>query len=269
LPYLQSTNVGGGTIGNPYASFLLGGADSASVSNVSDPQWRRHAFGLFIQDTWKITSKLTFDYGLRWDVEGYGHELYYRESAFDPTTPNPSAGGLPGATTYEGFGPGRCNCTFAHAYPYAFGPRLGMAYQIIPKTVLRAGWGVSYGLTPSFNYPPSGIGVGFNTLNFTSSAYGAPAVVLSQGLQYSTAALNAASYNPEIVPSPGQINSPPYIIDKNAGRPARVNQWNISLQREITKDLLLEVAFVGNRGAWLQANNKVCRSNPPSHGSKN
>jgi hypothetical protein len=124
--------------------------------------------------------------------------------------------------------------------------------QILPKTVLRAGWGVSYALTPSFNYPPNGIGVGFNTLNFTSSAYGLPAVVLSQGQQYSLAALNDASYNPAIVPSPGQINGPPYIIDRNAGRPGRVNQWNISLQRELTKDLLLEAAFVGNvaAGEW-------------------
>ncbi len=257
LPYLQSTNIGGGTIGNPYASFLLGGADSASVSNVSEPQWRRHAFGVFIQDTWKVTPKLTVDYGVRWDLESYGHELYYRESAFDPKVPNPSAGGLLGAVTYEGYGQGRCNCTFSHPYPYALGPRLGVAYQIRPKTVLRGGWGLSYGLTPSFNYPPSGIGVGFNTLNFTSSAFGTPAVVLSQGLQYNTAALTAASYDPGIVPSPGQINGPPYLIDNNAGRPARVNQWNISVQHELMKDLVLEVAYVGNRGVWLQANNLV------------
>jgi hypothetical protein len=255
LPYLQSTTVGGGTIGNPYASFLLGGADSASVSNVSDPQWRRRGWALFVQDTWKASRKLTIDYGLRWDRESYGHELHYRESAFNPYEPNPSAGGLLGATTYEGYGAGRCNCAFAHTYPYAFGPRLGAAYQIANNTVLRAGWGITYGLTPSFSYPPSGIGVGFNTLNFTSSAYGLPAAVLSQGLQYNPAALNDASYNPGIVPSPGQINGPPYIIDRNAGRPPRINQWNISLQRQFARDFLVEAAFVGNRGAWLQANN--------------
>jgi hypothetical protein len=257
LPYLQSTTTGGGTIGNPYASFLLGSADSASVSNISDPQWRRHAFALFLQDTWRVTSKLTIDYGLRWDWESYGHELHYRESSFDPTEPNPSAGGLLGATTYEGYGAGRCNCTFAQTYPFAIGPRLGLAYKIFPKTVLRGGWGLSYGMTPSFNYPANGIGVGYNTLSFTSSTFGLPAVVLNQGLQYSMATLNAASYNPGIVPYSGAINGPPYIIDRNAGRPPRISQWNISLQREITKDLLLEAAFVGNRGVWLNANNLV------------
>ena len=257
LPYVQSTTTGGGTIGNPYASFLLGQADSATVSNVSDPQWRRHAFALFIQDTWKISHKLTLDYGLRWDWESFGHELYYRTSSFDPTEPNPSAGGLLGATNYEGYGPGRCNCTFAQTYPFAIGPRIGLAYQILPKMVLRAGWGLSYGLTPSFNYPATGVGVGFNTLQFTSSTFGLPAVTLSQGLQYSMATINAASYNPGIVPYAGAITSPPYFIDRNAGRPGRVNQWNISLQREITKDLMLEAAFVGNRGVWLQANNLI------------
>jgi hypothetical protein len=121
LPYLQTTSIGGGLIGNPYASFLLGGANNATVSNVQDPQWRKRSYGAFIQDTWKVTSKLTLDYGLRWDREGMGHELYYRESNFDPTKPNPSAGGLLGATTYEGYGSGRCNCVFAQTYPYGFG----------------------------------------------------------------------------------------------------------------------------------------------------
>ena len=86
LPYLQSTSTGGGTIGNPYASFLLGGADSASVSNVSDPQWRRHGFALFLQDTWKVSRKLTIDYGVRWDWESYGHELHYRNANHDSVT---------------------------------------------------------------------------------------------------------------------------------------------------------------------------------------
>jgi hypothetical protein len=259
LPYLQSATVGGGSIGFPLASFLLGAADTASVSSVQDPQWRRTSWSLFVQDTWRVTNKLTLDYGLRWDLAGQGHELYYRTAAFDPNTANPAAGGLPGATTYEGYGQGRCNCTFAKTYPYAIGPRLGAAYQISSKTVLRAGWGISYGFPPNFNYITNTpiIGVGFNQLNFTSSAFGTPAAVLRNGLQYNPAALTAASYDPGILPSPGQINSPPYLIDRNGGRPPRINQWNISLQREITKNLVLEVSYVGNRGAWLQANSLV------------
>jgi hypothetical protein len=259
LPYLQSTTVGGGTVGFPLASFLLGAVNNASVSSVQDPQWRRTSWSLFVQDTFRVSRKLTLDYGLRWDLAGQGHELYYRTAAFDPNAPNAAVGGIRGATTYEGYGAGRCNCTFAKTYPYAIGPRLGAAYQITSKTVLRAGWGISYGFPPNFNYITNTpiIGVGFNQLNFTSSAFGTPAVVLRNGLQYNTAALTAATYDPAIVPSPGQINTPPYLIDRNGGRPPRINQWNISLQRELMKDLVLEAAYVGNRGVWLQANSLI------------
>jgi hypothetical protein len=251
IPYLQTTNIGGGTIGNPYASFLLGGADSASVSNISDPQWRRRGGSLFIQDTWKVSPKLTFDYGLRWDIESYGHELYYRESNFDPTLPNPSAGGLLGATQYEGYGPGRCNCTFAHTDPYDFGPRLGLAYQITSKTVLRAGWGIAYGLVPSFSYPATASGVGWNTLNYAATSFGVTPAILGQGLPWTQTQINNASYNPGLFPAPGTITSPPYLIDRNAGKPPRINQWNIALQRELKLGIVVEAAFVGNRGVWL------------------
>ena len=50
--------------------------------------------------------------------------------------------------------------------------------------------------------------------------------------------------------SPGQINGPPYIIDRNAGRPPRINQWNISLQREVARDVIVEAAYIGNHGVW-------------------
>ena len=63
------------------------------------------------------------------------------------TTPNTALGGILGAPIYEGSGPGHCNCNFATNYPLAFGPRVGLAYQITPKTVFRAGFGVVYGST--------------------------------------------------------------------------------------------------------------------------
>ena len=54
-------------------------------------------------------------------------------------------------------------------------------------------------------------------------------------------------------PAPGTINSPPAFLDPAGGRPPRINQWNISLQREFFNDVLVEGAYVGNRGVWLQA----------------
>ena len=67
-----SANGVSGSVGNGYASFLLSQIDTATVNSVQDPQLRRQAWGLYIQDTWKITSRLSLDYGLRWDMEGYG-----------------------------------------------------------------------------------------------------------------------------------------------------------------------------------------------------
>jgi hypothetical protein len=259
LPSTNGQNLNGGAVGFPYASFLLGGVDSASVNSPQDPQFRKNSWSLFLQDTWKVTRRLTLDYGLRWDLQAQGHELHRRLAEFSPSTPNPAAGGLLGATIYDGYGPGRCNCDFTRTYPYAIGPRLGLAFQLDAKTVLRAGWGIAYGSTPSYNYITNSaiLGVGFNQLNFTSPSYGDPAVVLRNGLQYSPAALYATSLAPGIRPDPGQIDSPPYWIDPNGGRPPRIMQWNVGLQREIVRDLLVEAAYVGNRGAWEQANSLI------------
>jgi hypothetical protein len=255
LPYLGTTTVGGAQIGFPYASFLLGQVDSGVIGNQVINQYHRPYYGVYVQDTWKITPKLTLDYGLRWDYTGGVHERFYRTSAFAPSTPNPSAGGLMGAMAYEGFGPGRCNCDFMPTYPYALGPRLGAAYRLDSKTVLRAGWGLTYGQAPVFNYLGTNtvvVGVGFNVLNFSAPSFGVPNTTLSNGFQYNSAAVYAASLDPGIRPLAGQVgNSPSPWFDKNGGRPGRINNWNIALQREITPNLVVEAAYVGNRGVWL------------------
>ena len=254
LPYLNTTSVGGGTIGFGYASFLLGAVDTASTANKQDPQIRKTGLGLYAQDTWKFSRKLTLDYGLRYDYETGWREIHNRTAIFAPSLANPSAGGRLGATQYEGSGPGaHCNCSFAKNYPWGFAPRLGVAYQIDPKTVIRAGWGLVYGRTADGGYVTNTpiIGVGYNTLNFTNANFGEPATYLADGLQYDHGLLNAATFDPGIRPAPGQLNPPPFYIDPGSGRPSRINQWNISLQREIVKDIVIEVAYVGNRGAWL------------------
>ena len=96
LPSTQGQNLGGGGIGLGYASFLLGMIEQAGVTAVRDPEWRKQAWSLYAQDNWRVNRKLTFDYGLRWDYGGQGHERFYRTSQVGLTTPNPSAGGLPG-----------------------------------------------------------------------------------------------------------------------------------------------------------------------------
>ncbi|MDZ4802450.1 MAG: TonB-dependent receptor [Bryobacteraceae bacterium] len=255
LPALQGIALTGGSVGFPYASFLLGSADSASVNNPADPQYRRKAYAAFAQDTWKVTRRLTLDYGLRYDYQPPMYELHNRMARFAPAVANPSAGGRLGATEFAGSGDRRCNCTFGEAYPWAFGPRLGAAYQINDKTVLRGGFGVSFGQIANFQYIGGGnsLGMGFNSLGFSNPTFGEAAVLLRNGLVYNQSDLLSATYDPGIRPQPGQTNSPPAYVDPDAGRPSRMISWNVSLQRELSRDLALEAAYVGNRGAWFRA----------------
>ncbi len=256
--YVQSGSLGGANLGNAYASFLLGLADSGSVQTPQDPQFRKTSWSLFAQDTWKITPRLTFTYGVRWDRQGAADEIHQRLAEFSPTTPNPSAGGLMGATIYEGYGPGRCNCSFTTPYNKAFAPRLGVAYQITPKTIFRGGWGLTYGQTDSFGYISNtsilgGGPIGYNSISFVAPGFGTPAATFAAGLPYTQAQLYPTTLSAGIVPFTGQLNSPPYWIDPQGGRPPRINQWNIGIQRSITPDLVVEAAYVGNRAVWLQA----------------
>jgi hypothetical protein len=85
---------------------------------------------------------------------------------------------------------------------------------------------------------------------------------ISQPLVYDSNALYGASYNPGLLVTPGgAVQGAPAVVDPNGGRPPRVNQWNISLQREITRDLVLEASYIGNRGAWLQSGGNLINYN--------
>ncbi len=238
-------------IGSSWASFLLGDYDSVSVGNGQQLFYRRTSWALFVQDSWKLTRKLTLDYGIRWDLQQPIQELHQRMDSFSPTTPNPNANGLLGGVIYAGSGAGRCNCQFAPYYPYAIAPRFGAAYQLTPKTVLRAGWALSYGPLVPLLTDPSASSTGFNTVTIPSPGNGVGAGQLSQPLVFNQAALYGAQYDPglNVVPG-GGIQSAPSLVDRNSGRPSRVNQWNVSLQREIGRDVVVEAAYIGNHGVW-------------------
>ena len=246
----------GTTIGHGLASFLLGLYDSASIGNVLAPQYRRATWGAFVQDTWKISRNLTIDYGVRWDLQQPNKELWNRTSTFNTNVVNPNANGRLGGVLYAGDGPGRCNCTLVPIYPYAIAPRLGVAYRLNKKTVFRGGLGVSYGQVSTFAYIGGGNsqGMGFNTLNFPAVGNGVAAGKISAPLNYTVQALNAANYDPGLLVAAGStIQNAPATVDPNGGRPSRTVQWNLTLQREVAAGLSLEAAYVGNRGAWLNA----------------
>jgi hypothetical protein len=253
-PYLQSISAPF-TPGHNYASFLLGAVDSGSTAGVADSRLGNHSLGFFVQDTYKVNRKLTLDYGLRYDFTMYLREQYGRIPAWSPTVPNPkivSPTGqmLLGGVAYEGSGiPGHCNCDLAHNYPYGFGPRLGVAYQINSKTVFRGGFGVNYGKAPEFGW----LGGSINGLtNFATSNPYSPKFYLKDGL-------NVPASFPTVDPAAFPVTAagretPTYVIDQNAGRPARIATWSIGLQREFANDFVVEAAYVGNRGVWEQSN---------------
>ena len=177
-----------------------------------------------------------------------------RARAFD--RPNPVAGGRLGTVIYEA----TCKCTFNHNYPWALGPRLGAAYQIAPKTVLRAGVGLAYGTAPN----QANLGRSANDfLTLSAPGFGEPATLLrdgnplAPGNRFGNAPLVWPDFSPrypvEVAPGVRPPISPFIAIDRNSGRPPRMFQWSIGLQREITQNLVIEAAYVGNRGVWWTA----------------
>jgi hypothetical protein len=241
-PALQLATLSQGNTGFGYANFMLGGVQGVTVAVPAVYRTHRYEWALFVQDSWKITRKLSVDYGLRYDYQTYNKEDYGRLGNLSLTTPNPSAGGIPGGLIFEA----NCNCNFAHNYKFAFGPRLGVAYSINPKTVVRGGAGVVYNNTQWF-------GAGITTdANGGSPGFGQQIFQLQNGIP-SSIQPQWPVYNPAVGQPLNSVIAAPALIDPNAGRPARQFQWSISLQREITKDVVVEASYVGNRGVWWSA----------------
>ena len=250
LPALNGVSLAS-TVGYSYASFLLGAVDNGFSGVPAVTHMGAHSISGFAQDSWKVTRRLTLDYGLRYDFSTYLQDGNGYYEIFSPSTPNPVAGGRLGAIIGEGSGGGRCNCSFSKNYPFAFGPRAGLAYQITPKTVLRVGGGISYFKTDDNNL---GFSAGSEYIYATSS-YGDPAYLTRNGLPYK---ITFPNFDPGQYLFPGSLGSAPQAQDQNAGRPARQIQWSVGIQREIVRDLLVEATYVGNRGAWWNAGGMVC-----------
>lgn len=254
LPSSQGQNLYGASIGDGFASFALGQLNQAFIGNDNIQWFHRVEGGIYAQDTWKLTKKITVNYGLRWDWEQMQHEQHNRETQFGATVVNPSAGGLLGGTEYEGYGTGRCNCIFEKFYPWMIQPRLGVNYQLDAKTVIHVGIGLYSGQQLFMNeIGYSNQGFGFNTVTLNSPSFGLPAGQFSNGIPYSAAALTATNFDPGAYPNVGQLNSPPAFTVANNGRPARFTQTTIGIEREISRDLSVEASFIDNRGVWLES----------------
>ncbi|HXP86030.1 MAG TPA: TonB-dependent receptor [Bryobacteraceae bacterium] len=226
--------------------------DNGFIGIPSKSRMGAHSFSWFVQDSWKVTRKLTLDYGLRYDFQTFLREEHGRIAYFSASTANPNAGGRLGAVAFDGSGPGHCNCDIAHNYPWAYGPRIGAAYQVTSKTVVRAGAGVSYYKTSDNGF--NSYSTGSQNI-FNAPVYGNPAYTLASGLPYK---ITWPNFDPGQVPLPGTVASPSQQIDPHAGRPARTIQWSFGVQREILKSMVAEATYVGNRGAYWNSAYIIC-----------
>jgi hypothetical protein len=241
-PALQLVNLSQGNTGFGYANFMLGGVQGVTLAVPAVYRTNKHHWAAFVQDSWKVSRKLTLDYGLRWDLGTYNKEDHGRLGSLSLTTPNSAAGGHPGGLIFEA----NCNCQFAQNYKLAFGPRLGFAYAMNSKTVVRGGVGVVYNGTQYF-----GAGIS-NDADGGTPGFGQQLFQLKDGIPGSVDP-QWPVYDPAVGHRPGAVVAAPALVDPNAGRPARQIQWSVSLQREITPNLVVEASYVANRGVWWPA----------------
>jgi hypothetical protein len=233
--------------GNPFASMLLGWADSGQIDTIRfiGQQWGYYA--AYFQDDWRVSPKLTVNLGVRWETQLPPTGLNDNWSDFSPTRPNPAAGGIPGALIFAGSGPGREGSrTLADSYFNAFGPHLGAAYTLNDKTVIRGSYAISYGAitTTTGSTHQRGFTLTYAPSNGSSGVQ--PTFIVNQGFP-------AWKAPPFIDPSFSNADSMPWWQGREATRPPENHNLNFSIQRQLSPSVVLETSYNAVLGSHLQA----------------
>jgi len=238
--------------GNSIASFLLEQVDSASAQfqTVATYYPRQNAWSAHIGDTWKITPKLSINYGVRWDVFTPSIDKLDNLSFLDPVGVNPGAGNRPGRLAFAGTKWGAAS--FGRRHPEetwyrGFAPRVGFAYSLTPKSVVRAGYGVFYG---NAYYPGWGGGMSWDGFNTTAS-FSAPQSGLASAMVLSEGFPQNFPQPPFIDPAADNGLSSIMYRPFDANRLPYAQQWNLTIEHQITNDFYINTAYVGNKGTRL------------------
>lgn len=243
-----TSQVPGQGVGSALADLLLGQTNTGSLSTPLLGYFRSQYYGLFVQDTWKISPALTLDAGLRYDLQTPMAERDNHMSNFDvfPGTPNYGTFILakPGSSLDR---------TFSNLDAKDFAPRLGLAYQWNSKTVVRAAAGIFYG------------GLGYQAISALGTAN--PPFAVSVALPSAT---NAATSNlvlstgfPAGILNPANAKNPnTYSFVGNFPTP-RVDQWNFAIERSLPSNSALTVAYVGSSSYDLESDTNL---NAPAPG---
>jgi hypothetical protein len=245
-------DAGGNTLnatGDPFASFLLGQVQTGNFTIPQFTTFTGNYTSTYLNDDIKVTRKLNLTLGLRFDYQFPWSERHNNFSTFDPTVPNPGAGGRPGALVFAGDGPGRSGKrTFDQVPVDALGPRVGFAYRLRDNTVLRGGYGIYYaGVSFAQGGQPI---LGFESNNTAPN--------LTNGL-YPTFHLDSGFPR-------DRIRFPPFIDPTFAngtapvGYPAeglklpRYQNWSFTIQQQFSDSMVVELSYVANRGTRLPHN---------------
>jgi hypothetical protein len=212
------------------ADFLFGLRSAYALSTDRIGNYRQHEHFGYVQDDFHVSSKLTLNLGLRYEFATPRWERDNALSNYDPTT-NTMLLAKNGSIYDRGL---------INPYYKDFAPRIGFAYNVLPKTVLRGGYGLSY---VHQNRMGSGDLLGIN----------GPQVVIAQVAQnnpLSPTFLNASQGYPIGLTDPANFNartSNVLYMPKNLADP-RIQSWFFSIQRELPWKMLLDVGYIGNRG---------------------
>jgi hypothetical protein len=231
--------------GSSFASFLLGDANFGRTETIRQVNQHYPYYGFYAQDDWRITRKLTLNYGLRYEFTQPPTSGTDEYSDLDPTKPNPGADGYPGALMFAGFGPGRENKrSLTPGWYGAVSPRLSIAYAPDNKTTIRTGIGRSFSRVTAVQ--GSGHFAGFiGQYEFNNANNGVtPTFNWDRGLPLFT-------LPPSIDPAFSNGNN----IDFWNGEASRAPEnwsWTFSMQREAFAQTVIEVAYNATVGMHLQ-----------------
>ncbi len=238
--------------GDGLAQLLLGWTTRGQLVDTDILNTRSDYWGAYLQDSWKVSDRFTLNIGLRWDVDTPRWELSNNQSGFDPDGTNPV-----------------CNCAGAMLFAgrnglskYAhdtdlnnFGPRVGFAYRAGGSTVIRAGYGINYNGAYARAVPFTQFWTFSKTLDINSPDGGfTPAFMLSDGLpavQPFTEEDRVGSFG--AVTSGRRTVSPDFIQQNQQNGYSQ--QWNLTLQKQLPDNTLLEAQYQANVGHSLGGQN--------------
>jgi hypothetical protein len=233
--------------GSSFASFLLGAVNTASAYIPLETDLLFYHTGIFAQDDWHITPKLTVSYGIRWDYMPPFSEAHNYMTAFESGLTNPGAGNLPGALAYAGSGTGKYGKPFQDTFHAGWAPRLGLAYQLDKRTMVRASSGIYY--ANSGNVVPF--------LDTGAAGYSA-----APGFQSGDGGYTPLMYwNQQSFPQ--NFEKPPAVdpsflngqaisyIPRNGDRLPQTINWVLDIEREVVANLALDVMYIGSHSTHL------------------